>query len=72
VRGTEAGKRLVYLAVPFLGFGLLLALSPPVTTGLGERELATVRTLGWVMTAGTLSALAFAGYLFWRGDERIV
>lgn len=72
MRGSEAGRRLIYLALPFTAFGLLWVLAPPVADALSPTALETARTLGWVLTALGASAIAFGGYLLWRSDEKIV
>lgn len=71
MRGTTAGRRLIYLSLPFAAFGLLWALAPP-TGDVGPVPASTVRTLGWILTTLSLAATAFGGYLLWRGDRRIV
>lgn len=71
MRGTTAGRRLVFLALPFTAFGLLWALAPPVSDALGP-EAATARGLGWMLAGLGGLAMAFGGYLLYRGDERIV
>lgn len=71
MRGTTAGRRLVFLALPFTAFGLLWALSPPVSHALGP-EADTARALGWMLAGLGGLAITFGGYLLYRGDERIV
>lgn len=71
MRGTTAGRRLIALALPFTAFGLLWALAPPVSGALGD-EAATARALGWSLAGLGTAAIAFGGYLLYRGDERIV
>lgn len=71
MRGTTAGRRLVLLSIPFTAFGFLLALAPPVTQPLGPAA-GTVRRLGWLLAGLGSAAIAFGGYLLWKGDEKIV
>lgn len=71
MRGTTAGRRLILLALPFTAFGLLWALSPPVSGTLGA-DAGTARALGWMLAGLGAAAIAFGGYLLYRGDERIV
>lgn len=71
MRGTEAGRRLILLALPFTAFGLLWALAPPISGDLLPAE-ATLRQAGWLLGGLGLAAIALGGYLIWRGDERIV
>lgn len=71
MRGTTAGRRLILLALPFTGFGLLWALAPPVADALGSHA-ATARTLGWMLAGLGIAAIVFGLYLLHRGDERIV
>ncbi|PSG96467.1 hypothetical protein BRD56_10720 [Thermoplasmatales archaeon SW_10_69_26] len=71
MRGTTAGRRLIFLALPFTAFGLLWALAPPVADALGS-QASTARNLGWLLTGLGASSIAFGAYLLHRGDERIV
>lgn len=71
MRGTTAGRRLIFLALPFTAFGLLWALAPPITDALGDHA-STARGLGWMLTGLGLASIAFGVYLLHRGDERIV
>lgn len=71
MRGTTAGRRLIVLALPFTAFGLLWALAPPVSEALGSAA-STARALGWMLAGLGAAAIAFGGYLWYRGDERIV
>lgn len=71
MRGTQAGRRLILLALPFAAFGLLWGLAPPVRDALGPHA-DTARGLGWILAAVGGVAIALGAYLLWRGDERIV
>lgn len=71
MRGTEAGRRLIVLALPFTGFGLLWALAPPISGDSLPTE-QTLRRSGWLLAGLGVAAIALGGYLIWRGEERIV
>lgn len=71
MRGTTAGRRLVFLALPFTAFGLLWALAPPVSEALGPHA-GTAQALGWMLAGLGTAAIAFGLYLIRKGEERIV
>lgn len=72
VKPSTAGRRLILMALPFLGFGLLWAAWPPLEGRLSEDAMALARTLGVAMTLLSLGALAVGVWLVHRGDERIL
>lgn len=71
MRGDDAGRRLIYLSLPFTAFGLLWLLAPPITEPLGAHE-ATARALGGLLAGLGLAAIGFGIYLIRRGEDRIV
>lgn len=71
MRGTTAGRRLIFLALPFTAFGLLWALAPPVSEALGAHA-GTAQVLGWMLAGLGALAIGFGLFLIRKGDERIV
>lgn len=72
VKPSTAGRRLVFLALPFLAFGLLWAAWPPLAGRIPEDALALARTLGVAMALVSGAAVATGVWLIRRGDERIL
>lgn len=72
MKPSTAGRRLVFLALPFLAFGLLWAAWPPLEGRIPEDAMALARTLGVALTLLSLGALAVGVWLIRRGDERIL
>lgn len=72
VKPSTAGRRLILLALPFLGFGLLWAAWPPLEGRLSADAMALARTLGVAMTLLSLGAITVGVWLIRRGEERIL
>ncbi len=70
MKPSTAGRRLIFLSLPFLGFGVLWAAWPPMADRLGEDVLALLRTLGVAMTLIGLGALGVGAWLIRQGDGR--
>lgn len=71
VKPAEAGRRLILLSLPFLGFGLLWALNPPVGS-LGDDVLAVTQALGVALAFLGLAAITLGVWLIRRDDEKIL
>lgn len=72
MKPTTAGRRLILLSLPFLGFGLLWALWPPIADRLDPDVLALLRTLGVAMALLGMGAMALGVWLIRKGDERVL
>lgn len=72
MKPEEAGRRLILLTLPFLAFGLLWAIKPPIDDQLGEGVLAVTQALGVALAFLGVAAIALGVWLIRRGDERIL
>lgn len=72
MRTDEAGRRLILLSLPFLGFGLLWAIRPPIGDALPEEILAVTQALGVALAFLGLAAIGLGIWLIRRDDERIL
>lgn len=71
VQPAEAGRRLILLALPFLAFGLLWAIDPPVGVLTGDVRALT-QALGAALAFLGLGAITVGVWLIRREDERIL
>lgn len=72
MRPRTAGWRLILLALPFLAFGLLWALRPPLEDRLSPDALILLRTLGVAMALLSMASIGVGSYLVRQDDERIL
>lgn len=72
MKPAEAGKRLILLALPFLGFGLLWAIAPPIGDQLPAGVLEVTKALGVALAFLALGAIVLGIWLIRREDERIL
>lgn len=72
MKPAAAGRRLILLSLPFLAFGLLWALDPPIGDALGDDLLALTQALGAALAFLGLGAILLGIWLIRRGDERIL
>lgn len=72
VTPKQAGIRLILLALPFLAFGLLWALRPPLRGTLGEEITGLTQALGVAMAFLAVGAIALGVYLVRRPKEKVL
>lgn len=72
MKPRTAGTRVILLSIPFLGFGLLWALWPPLEDRIGEDVLVLLRTLGVAMALVGFAAIGLGIWLILREDQRIL
>lgn len=71
MKPDEAGRRLILLSLPFLAFGLLWAIEPPIDVFTGD-VLALTQALGAALAFLSIGAISLGVWLIRRGDEKIL
>lgn len=69
VTPKQASRRLILLSLPFLAFGLLMAVAPPFRETLGQAA-GVVQALGVALVLLALGAILLGVYLARQRDER--